>query len=233
MKRFIIALAILCCCIPGAADYAVLTKEANAARKAKKFELALQKYNAAYQAAKNGREKYNAVKNLGSFLYSCKEKAKAAEVYENALINDDLEPRQRQSLLINIAAMYLWDKQKYQYALDKLNLAFAVKDGFRPDEISYFIMCNYAACIYNTFKKEYDPIIVICEPAAERSKINWHKATLYSAIARAYNKLGKKDEAVKNYELALMYAKKDKGYVRSNGAKALADLEKTLKGLKK
>ena len=112
-------------------------------------------------------------------------------------------------MLVKIAAMYLWDRNHYQYALDKINLALALK-GVREDEPLYFLMCNYAACIYRHFKKEYDPIIVLCEIPAARSKIAWHKWTLYSQIAQAYEKLGRKAEAVENYRLAVEFGRKAK-----------------------
>ena len=121
-------------------------------------------------------------------------------------------------MLVKIAAMYLWDRDNYQYALDKINLALALK-GAREDEPLYFLMCHYAACIYIHFKKEYDPVIVICENPAARSRISWHKWTLYSQIGNAYEKLGKKAEALENYRLAVEFGRKAKRDTRKLEAK--------------
>lgn len=231
MKKISIVLAAVFCCVLGAADYAALTKEAKAAQKEKNFVLAGEKYAEAYNAAKEGKEKYNAARAYGAFLASQKQKDKAAEIYENELKKESYKPGERQRLLVDIAAMYLWDRNKYQYALDKINFALSLK-GVEEDSILYYVMCHYAACIYSTFKKEYEPIITICDPAAAKSKVNWHKATLYNSVAGAYAKLKMNDEAIKNYELALRYAKMDKGFVRSNGPKALERMEKALANLK-
>lgn len=231
MKKISIVLAAVFCCVLGAADYATLTKEAKAAQKEKNFALAGEKYAEALNAAQEGKQKYNAARAYAAFLASQKQKDKAAEIYENELKKENYTAIERQRLLVDIAAMYLWDRNKYQYALDKLNLALSLK-GVAEDDTLYYVMCHYAACIYSTFKKEYEPIITICEPAAAKSKVNWHKATLYNAVAGAYAKLKMNDEAIKNYELALHYAKMGKGFVRSNGAKALERLEKSLAKLK-
>lgn len=231
MKKISIVLAAVFCCVLGAADYATLTKEAKAAQKEKNFALAGEKYAEAYNAAKEGKEKYNATKAYAAFLASQKQKDKAAEIYENELKKESYTASERQSLLVDIAAMYLWDRNKYQYALDKLNLAFSLK-GVAEDSILYYVMCHYAACIYRTFKKEYEPIITICEPAAAKSKVNWHKATLYASVANAYNKLGAKEDALKNYELALQYAKRDKRYTSYHGKKAIPGLEAAIAKLK-
>lgn len=231
MKKISIVLAAVFCCVLGAADYAALTKEAKAAQKEKNFVLAGEKYAEAYKAAEEGKEKYNAARAYGAFLASQKQKDKAAEIYENELKKESYKPAERQRFLVDIATMYLWDKNKYQYALDKLNLAFSLK-GVAEDSILYFLMCNYSACIYRTFKKEYEPIITICEPAAAKSKVNWHKATLYAAVANAYNNLGVKEDALKNYELALQYAKTDKRYANYHGKKAIPGLEAAIAKLK-
>lgn len=231
MKKISIVLAAVFCCVLGAADYATLTKEAKAAQKEKNFALAGEKYAEAYNAAKEGKEKYNATRAYAAFLASQKQKDKAAEIYENELKKENYTASERQSLLVDIAAMYLWDRNKYQYALDKLNLALSLK-GVAEDSILYYVMCHYSACIYSTFKKEYEPIITICEPAAAKSKVSWHKANLYNAVAGAYAKLKMNDEAIKNYELALHYAKMGKGFVRYNGAKAIERLEKSIAELK-
>lgn len=231
MKKISIVLAAVFCCALGAADYAALTKEAKAAQKEKNFALAGEKYAAAYNAAQEGKQKYTAARAYAAFLTSQKQKDKAAEIYENELKKENYTAGERQRLLVDIAAMYLWDRNKYQYALDKLNLALSLK-GVAEDSILYYVMCHYAACIYSTFKKEYEPIITICEPAAAKSKVNWHKATLYNAVAGAYAKLKMNDEAIKNYELAIRYAKMDKGFNRVNGPKALERVEKALEKLK-
>lgn len=228
MKKIMFMLvAAMFCCVLGAADYATLTREANAAKKAENMTLAEQKFAEAYNVAKEGKEKLRAATNYAKFLASVKKKDQAAQVYETELKKEIYNAKQRQSMLVNIAAMFLWEKSKQQYVLDKLNLAFSMK-GVREDEILYFLMCWYASCIYSA-RKDFEPIITICEPAAKASKIGWHKATLYSYIGSAYNQLKMKEEAVKNYELAVQYAKTDKRYSK----KDLEKLEKTLERLKK
>ena len=228
MKKIIIILTAAFSCATVAADYAALVKEAKDAAKGKNYTLAGQKYAEAFDAAKEGRAKYNAPRAYAAFLVSQKQKDKAAGIIENELKKENYSAVERQRLLVDIAAMFLWDGKKYQYALDKLNLAFSLK-GVAEDSILYFVMCHYSACIYSTFKKEYEPIITICEPAAAKSKVGWHKATLYNATASAYLKLGAKDEAVKNYELALQYGRTDKRFSK----KDIARIEKILANLKK
>lgn len=219
-----LAAALFCSIVP-AADYVTLTREANAAKKAKDFALAEQKYAEAYNIAAEGTQKYRAAVAYAKFLSSVKKKEQAAQVYENELKKEIYSASQRQNMLVNIAAMFLWDRSKQQYVLDKLNLALSLK-GVREDEILYFVMCWYASCIYST-RKDFEPIITICEPAAAASKIGWHKATLYSFIANSYNQLKMKEEAIKNYELAIKYGKSDKRFSK----KDLARLEKNLKAL--
>ena len=201
-----------------AEDHAVLMKEGAAARKAKNHQLAVRKYTEAQQAAGNARQRFDATVACAAELQALKQRERARDLYEEELKKELYSNTQRQSMLVKIAAMYLWDRNHYQYALDKINLALALK-GAREDEPLYFLMCHYAACIYNHFKKEYDPIIVICETPAARSRISWHKWTLYSQIGNAYEKLGRKADALWNYRLAAEYGKKAKRDTRKIEAK--------------
>ena len=146
MKKISIVLAAVFCCALGAAK---------AAQKEKNFVLAGEKYAEAYKAAKEGKEKYNDARAYGAFLASQKQKDKAAEIYENELKKESYKPGERQRMLVDIAAMYLWDRNKYQYALDKINFALSLK-GVPEDSVLYYVMFNYAACIYSNFKKEYN-----------------------------------------------------------------------------
>ena len=229
MKKMILFAAAILTLNMAAADYATLMQEGAAAKKAGNKELAVQKYAEAHKLAKGQKQEYDATLAYAAALQSNKQKGKARDVYEAELKKDIYTNSQRQSMLVKIAAMYLWDSKNYQYALDKINLALAIK-GVRDDDILYFLMCNYAACIYMHFKKEYDPVIVLCEPAAAKSKIPWHKWTLYSQVSQAYEKLGKKTEALKNYKLALEFAKKAKKNV---SAKNIEKLEKKIQELSK
>ena len=192
-----------------AGDYAVLMREGAAARNAKNHQLAAEKFAQALQAAGEAKPRFQAVVACAAALQAMKQPDRARDLYEEELKKDLYSNTQRQSMLVKIAAMYLWDRNHYQYALDKINLALALK-GVREDEPLYFLMCNYAACIYRHFKKEYDPIIVLCEIPAARSRIAWHKWTLYSQIAQAYEQLGKKAEALENYRLAIEFGRKAK-----------------------
>ena len=83
MKKIITVLAAAFCCACGAADYATLVKEAQAAANEKKYTLAEQKYAEAFNAAKEGKEKYTAVRTYAAYLVSQKQKDKAAEIIEN------------------------------------------------------------------------------------------------------------------------------------------------------
>ena len=209
MKTILFLVAAIWSWNIAADDYAVLMREGAAARNAKNHQLAAEKFAQALQAAGEAKPRFQAVVACATALQAMKQPDQARDLYEAELKKDVYSNTQRQSMLVKIAAMYLWDRNHYQYALDKINLALALK-GVREDEPLYFLMCHYAACIYRHFKKEYDPIIVLCEKPAARSKIAWHKWTLYSQIAQAYEKLGKKAEALENYRLAVEFGRKAK-----------------------
>lgn len=209
MRTIIFLAAAIWSCNIMAGDYAALMREGAAARNAKKHQVAAQKFSQALQTANEAKPRFQAVVAYASALQAMKQPDRARDLYEEELKKDLYSNTQRQSMLVKIAAIYLWDRNHYQYALDKINLALALK-GAREDEPLYFLMCHYAACIYRHFKKEYDPIIVLCEIPAARSKTAWHKWTLYSQIAQAYENLGKKAEAVENYRLAVEFGRKAK-----------------------
>ena len=221
MKKIIFACLLSFCAVVSAADYAALMKEAKAAAKKKNVPVASEKYQQAYKAAATTGQRYNAIMEYGDFLRFNKKAKEMTALIDTELSKKEYTNSQRQRMLWLQALPYMWGKQ-HDYALDKFNTAMAMK-GAPKSGILYGKIVEYAAKIYDYHKKDYATVIHLLEPQVKLQTTDYMLESLYTMLANAYFKLGKKEEALKNYQQALHYAKKMK--------KKTASIEKKIKEL--
>ena len=221
MKKIIFACLLSFCAVVSAADYAALMKEAKAAAKKKNVPVASEKYQQAYKAAATTGQRYNAIMEYGDFLRFNKKAKEMTALIDTELSKKEYTNSQRQRMLWLQALPYMWGKQ-HDYALDKFNTAMAMK-GAPKSGILYGKIVEYAAKIYDYHKKDYATVIHLLEPQVKLQTTAYMLESLYTMLANAYFKLGKKEEALKNYQQALHYAKKMK--------KKTASIEKKIKEL--
>ena len=222
MKKILFLTALSLVSAAFANDYATFMKEANEAAKAKDIATATAKYTQAYNAAADSKQKYSNVMKHAEFLRDMKKIQEMTELLETELRKDLYNNAMRQHMLWLQATPFMWDKVKYEYALDKLNMALAM-DGASKSSILYGKIAHYAAMIHSYHKKDYATVIHLLEPQVKLQTTAYMLESLYTMLANAYFKLGKKEEALKNYQQALHYAKKMK--------KKTASIEKKIKEL--
>ena len=207
MKKILFLTALSLVSAAFANDYATFMKEANEAAKAKDIATATAKYTQAYNAAADSKQKYSNVMKHAEFLRDMKKIQEMTELLETELRKDVYNNAMRQHMLWLQATPFMWDKVKYEYALDKLNMALAM-DGASKSSILYGKIAHYAAMIHSYHKKDYATVITLLEPLTKLQKSSYMLYQLYPMVANAYLKLGKKEEALKNYQQALIHTKK-------------------------
>lgn len=209
MKKLLPLLAVLLLLDLSGSDYKTLMKEAASAVKRKHTALALQKYSEAYLAAGNSDERYQNVIDRTRLLASLKKRDALKKMLEAELRKPDYSPVQKQQMLHRLAGQFLWTND-YQYALDKLNLALCMQDGVGLHSVFYFSLCHHASLIYLNKKKEYEPVILLMEPLTLLCEYDVNRIVVYTMLAKAYAKLNRTEDAVRNYRAAIMLGKKMK-----------------------
>ena len=126
MKKILFLTALSLVSAAFANDYATFMKEANEAAKAKDIAAATAKYTQAYNAAADSKQKYANIMKHAEFLRDMKKTQEMTDLLENELRKDVYNNSQRQHMLWLQATPFMWDKVKYEYALDKLNMALAM-----------------------------------------------------------------------------------------------------------
>ena len=205
MKTIITTVVLLAAAVLQGGDYAASFKEAAAAAKAKDYALAEAKYGEAIQSAANSVEKCRAISGKYQALNKQK-KWKEAEAFMTEAVEDEmLKPEQIRYLLNMFAASYLWTNRA-DFALKLLQQAQNMPSPKTGND--YFRTYTYMAAIY--MRKN--------QPQAALETINnvlvlkgLHPANYYTGhmdAGMAYEKLGKKEEALKHYRIALENGKK-------------------------
>lgn len=223
MKPLLSTLALLLFIHLSGSDYGKLMDEAAAAVKKKDSALAFQKFSEAYRAASNTADRYQNVTEHAAYLSTLKKWEARQKLLEEELRKSEYSDMQKQMMLIWLAHPHLWSK-KYEYALDKLNLALCL-DGADASTGRYFMICYYAAVIYYHRRHEYEPVIVLLEPLTLALKYAVHLFPTHSLLGAAYARLGRKQEAVSHYRKAILYGKKLKKDTRKI-EKLVEDLSK-------
>jgi len=222
MKRLLPALAFLLLLDLSGSDYGKLMGQAAAAVKKKDHALAMQKFSEAYRAAENTDEKYKNVIEQARYLTRMKKTDALKELLEAELRKPDYSPPQKQQMLHRLAMPFLWTRN-YEYALEKLNLALSMDDGVGIHTVSYFSLCHHASLIYYHQKKEYEPVILLMEPLTLAAEYDVNRIVVFTLLGNAYAKLGRREDAARNYRQAIKIGKKMK--------KDTSKLEQSLRSL--
>ncbi len=207
MKRFLTVLAVIAMAVLHGADYSELFQEAKAAVKRKDYAEAEAKYGEAVKAGGSSAQKCTAI--LGKFrAMRSQKKSRAAEKYAlDAVENEQLDPPQIREILNLVAHPMIWDGRQDQ----ALNLLQQARSCECPNSSNtFYATFSYLATIYLIKKQPQEAIAVMNNVTQVK---NQHPANHFSAhmkIGQAYEQLGKKEEALKHYRLALDSAKKIK-----------------------
>lgn len=208
MKKTIFITAFACSALfLGAADFKTLCAEAAKAMGTKNYTAASAKYEEAVKKAQTSREKraaivgkYNALKKLTRW--------KEADDYVLKTVDSDevLKSQDIRFLLSLVAGGHLWDRH-YEKALSILQQAQNIQAPKGSNE--YYIVPYYMATIYLSRKKQYSAAIETMKDVITQKGL--HPANRYTGnmlIGSAYEKMGKKAEALRHYKTALEYGKK-------------------------
>ena len=226
MKKMFTLGAMLLIAAVYAADPMALIKEGQAAVKAKDFATAIAKYTEAQNAATNSAQKSSAIYWRFRAMIQQGKHTEARKFMAEAVEDETLKSANVRYLLNELAAPYLWWPAQVKYALDILKQAQNVEAPKTSND--YYRTYYYMACIYSTHLKQYETVIEIMSPIVKIT--GQHPANKYTAccmIGGAYEKLGKKDEALAAYKEALTWAKKVTYKFSTQGAeKAIERLSK-------
>ena len=96
-------------------------------------------------------------------------------------------------------------------------------DGVGIHTVSYFSLCHHASLIYYHQKKEYEPIILLMEPLTLAAEYDVNRIVVFTLLGNAYAKLGRREDAARNYRQAIKIGKKMK--------KDTSKLEQSLRSL--
>ncbi len=207
MKKLMSAVILIAAVLLQGADYAELNKAAAAAAKAKDYAGAEAKYTEAMKAAINSVQKSQAIMGKYQALRSQKKWKESEEFMTEAVEDEMLKPEQIRYLLNMFAASYLWTN-RYEFGLSLLQQA--QNQQCPKTSNAYYNTYYYMATIYLRKKQPQAAI----EALSEVMKVKGvHPANLYTGsmtIGSAYEKLGKKEEALKCYQQALNYGKQVK-----------------------
>ena len=215
--------AILCTALCGA-DVATIKKELKAAQKAKDHELSVQKCKELYAASTDAKDKFTAVYDQISALYAMKKDNEADALLDAELEKDIHSAEYKQSLIVAYAARNLWIPKKAQEVNKKLKHAISLAP-YKTGSFMCFRLYNYMLCNFCHYTKEYQLALDTAVPILDKATHLPHKLELTSRVASTYEKIGKKDEAIKYHKLCIEYAKKLK--------KDTSKIEKRIEALSK
>lgn len=191
------------------ADFDTLKKEVADAKKAKDQALTLQKYKEFTAAAQTEQQKFAAYTGYAAYLISIKQRQQANAVIEAEIDKDTYGDTYKQLFIISYVAHNLWNGKMASKVNARLKQALKL-NGLKPGQFNYFRLLNYVGCNFCYFTKEYQQAIDIILPHIPAFKYASHKNELYFRVGDAYDKLGKKEDAVKYYQLSVDYGKKAK-----------------------
>ena len=189
------------------ADFGQIYAEAGKAAKAKDFAAAEAKYGEALTAARDSKQKCQAV--LGKFqaMRGQKKKLAAEKFALDAVENERIDPPQIREILNAVAYPMIWDGRQEQ-ARDLLQQARSCECP--NDSNTFFATFSYLATIHLNKKEPQEAIAVLTNVTQVRNQHDANHFAAHMKIAQAYEQLGKKDEALRHYRLALEHGKKVK-----------------------
>lgn len=204
-KRLTAALLIFGCALLADADFGKLYQEAEKAAKAKDYVTADAKYSEAMTAARDSQQKSRAI--LGKFMAmrNLKKWKESEDFVFNAVEDEMLKSPEIRHILNTTASILIW-APKIDLALDLLKQA--QQQDCPQASNTYFATFYYMAYIYDRKKQPQTAIEVLDNILKVKSQ---HPANLYGAnmmTGNMYEKLGKKDMALKHYRAALENGKK-------------------------
>lgn len=225
MKKMFTLGAMLLVAAVFAADPMALIKEAQTAFKAKDYNTALAKYTEAQTAATSSFQKRTAILGKFNSYIRLNKHVEARKFMEEAVEDETLKNADVRFLLNNLTVPYLWWPAQAKYAIDILKQAQNIEVPKVSND--YFQTFHYMACIYAT-SKQYETVIEVLSPIPQiTGQHPANKFTACSLMGNAYEKLGKKAEAIKAYQDAVMWGKKvTYKFNYSSAEKALERLSK-------
>ena len=201
MKRLLMVTAfILANALLAESDFSRFFSEANNAMKSNDYATAEQKFDEAIKAAQDSKLKTQAI--LGKFKSMRRQKKiREAEKFALTSVEDEkLKPSEVRQILNTVADSLLWSP-RIDFALDLLKQA----QNFEcPKRSNVFYKTFYDMAILYDRKNQPQSVIEVLDNILKVRE--QHPANLYTAYLKtgmAYEKLGKKDEALKSYNAAL------------------------------
>jgi tetratricopeptide (TPR) repeat protein len=189
-----------------AENYSLLCQAGGQAYKAKKFELALEKYSRAHKVAGTPAQKFRIIPVQITLYQQLKKTAELEKFLEKERQDDRYNDTQLRYLLNWNARIHIWPRRDMRYAMELLNMARmlpVVKTNNTYFE-TFFLMGE----IYYR-NKQYDYVIYYLSPLPEIK--NFHPSNSYKIsmmVGRAYRAKGDRKKALQWFEKALASGKK-------------------------
>jgi tetratricopeptide (TPR) repeat protein len=188
------------------ADYNQLVQEASKLARAKDDAAAEAKYAEAMQSARTSAQKCKAVEGKYQAMVRQK-KWKGSEAFMTAEIEEDemLRPRELRRLVNIFAGTYLWSGRA-DFAMSLLQQALSLPCPTYSNE--FYCTYDYMAHLY-LHRKLPQPAIEVMRNVLRVRDL--HPANAHGAhmlTARAYEMLGRKEDALRHYRAALEFGKK-------------------------
>lgn len=208
MKKILTVLMMMIVTAIFAADPIALINEAKDAVKAKDFKTAVAKYGEAEAAAVNSVQAHAAIKGKFLALRSLKELNTAKDYMLKSIENEKLSNLHIRDLINELSRYYIWgSKPQREFALNLLKQAQSIEVAKNSNQ--YYRTLSYLSTMYLNQLNQPETVIELMQEIPKitaQHPSNKHNACYY--IGSAYEKLGKKEEALKYYKEALSWAKK-------------------------
>ena len=189
-----------------AENYSLLCQEGGQAYKAKKFELALEKYSCAHKVAGTPAQKFRIIPVQITLYQQLKKTAELEKFLEKERQNNAYDNRQLRYLLNWNARIHIWPRRNMDHAMKLLNMARLLP--VPPADNIYFDTFFLLGEIYYR-NKQYDYVIHYLSPLPEIK--NFHPSNSFKIsmmVGRAYRAKGDRKMALQWFQKALGYGKK-------------------------
>lgn len=198
MKKFICIIGTMSLLLLWGEDYDSCVKAGAKAYKEKNYELALEQYTKAHQAAKNTALKFRILPIQITLYMRLKKTAELEAFLEKERQDDSYSDAQLRYLLNWNAKIFIWPRRDLHYAMDLLQSARML----HADDFSnfYFETFQLMGEIFY-YEKKYDMMIYYLAPLLEIEKL--HPSNRYKTCMA----LGRACLAKKDRKTALNYFK--------------------------